>query len=322
VLAGELAPFEYFENPILTKDGEERLIAWHNTLLTDEGGHITGTLSSGVDITERKRAEEEVRTANEKIAQHAVKLEEKVRERTAELEQANIKLKELDRLKSMFIASMSHELRTPLNSIIGFTGILLQGMSGELTEEQEKQLSIVQKSAKHLLALISDVIDVSKIEAEKVELFLKDFDLSSLLREVMESFTHAAAEKGLRLSLAAPEKLRVRSDERRIKQVLNNLLSNAVKFTENGGIETRVLDGEDRITITVRDTGIGIKEEDQRNLFKAFSKITYEGIPRQEGTGLGLYLSRKIANLLSGELRAESVFGEGSTFTFVFPKVS
>ena len=132
----------------------------------------------------------------------------------------------------------------------------------------------------------------------------------------------SAAEKGLRLSLAAPEKLRVRSDERRIKQVLNNLLSNAVKFTENGGIETRVLDGEDRITITVRDTGIGIKEEDQRNLFKAFSKITYEGIPRQEGTGLGLYLSRKIANLLNGELRAKSAFGKGSTFTFVFPKVS
>ena len=225
-------------------------------------------------------------------------------------------------MKLAFLSSISHELRTPLNSIIGFTGILLQGMSGELTEEQEKQLSIVQKSAKHLLALISDVIDVSKIEAEKVELFLKDFDLSSLLREVMESFTHAAAEKGLKLSLKAPEKLLVRSDERRIKQVLNNLLSNAVKFTENGGIETRVLDGEDRITITVRDTGIGIKEEDQRNLFKAFSKITYEGIPRQEGTGLGLYLSQKIANLLGGELRAESAFGKGSTFTVSLPLAS
>ena len=154
-----------------------------------------------------------------------------------------------------------------------------------------------------------------------MELFLEDFDLSSLLREVMESFTHAAAEKGLRLSLATPEKLRVRSDERRIKQVLNNLMSNAVKFTEHGGIETRVVDGEDRITITVRDTGIGIKEEDQRDLFKAFNKITCEGIPGQEGTGLGLYLSRKIANLLSGELQAESEFGKGSLFAFVFPKV-
>lgn len=302
-------------------DGTIRFISGRGELIYDAGKiptHIAGTVQ---DITDRKQAEEEIRAANEKIAQHAVKLEEKVRERTAELEHANIKLKELDRLKSMFIASMSHELRTPLNSIIGFTGIILQGMSGDITEEQRKQLSIVQMSAKHLLALISDVIDVSKIEADKVELYMKEFDLSLLLRDVMESFSHAADVKMLKLSLDAPAELMVRSDERRIKQVLNNLLSNAVKFTDIGSIATKVHVHQDdnNIIITVKDTGSGIKEEDQKNLFKAFSKFTQEGGSKPEGTGLGLYLSQKIAGLLGGVLKAESEFGKGSTFTFIFP---
>ncbi len=300
-------------------DGTIRFISGRGELMYDSDkkpAHVSGTAQ---DITNRKQAEEEIRMANVKITQYAVQLEEKIRERTAELEKANINLKELDRLKSMFIASMSHELRTPLNSIIGFTGIILQGMSGDINEEQRKQLSIVQKSAKHLLALISDVIDVSKIEADKVELYINEFDLSMLMRETIESFSNAADVKMLKMSLDAPAELKVKSDDRRIKQVLNNLLSNAVKFTDRGWIETKVIEEDNRIMIKVRDTGIGIKEEDQKNLFKAFTKFTQEGGSKPEGTGLGLYLSQKIAGLLGGGLRAESEFGKGSTFTFILP---
>jgi signal transduction histidine kinase len=252
------------------------------------------------------------------IQHYAAELEQRVAERTKELAQANLQLKELDRLKSMFIASMSHELRTPLNSIIGFTGIMLQGMAGEITGEQRKQLTMVKNSAHHLLALINDIIDVSKIEAGKVELAIEEFDLSALAQEVRDSFTVAAEEKGLKLSLDMPERLIIESDKRRVKQVLMNLVGNAVKFTDRGEIEIEVAKREGRAEVSVRDTGIGIREEDMGKLFKPFSQIPVEGAPR-EGTGLGLYLSRRIANLLGGETEAESEFGKGSKFTFTVP---
>jgi len=296
----------------------------------------------------------------EETTLHAAILEDRVKERTAELsdsqgalmnlvedlniksseiEKANLRLQELDQLKSMFIASMSHELRTPLNSIIGFTGIILQGMSGEVTEEQKKQLKMVQSSARHLLALINDVIDISKIEAGKVELSIKEFDLSGLVRSVKDSFDPALAEKGMKLSLEMPERLMIKSDERRTKQVLMNLVSNAIKFTDQGGVrvsvrltrdegrETKasvvlVSEANDRpssIVVAVEDTGIGIKREDMVYLFEPFYKIPVGGRFLQEGTGLGLYLSKKIVDLLGGCLEAESEFGKGSKFIFTLP---
>ena len=254
------------------------------------------------------------------VLNHSEKLEEKVAERTAELERANIRLKELDRLKSIFIATMSHELRTPLNSIIGFTGIILQGLTGDITAEQSKQLSIVKKSANHLLDLINDVIDISKIETDSVELYPVDIDISRLLNEVIVSFSNTVEEKRLSLVIKIPEKLIIRSDEKRVRQVLNNLLSNAIKFTYEGEIEIQVVEEDRNVRIYVRDTGIGIKPEDMGKLFMAFSKIRYEHMPVIEGTGLGLYLSYKIAHLLGGELSAESEFGHGSTFIFFLPK--
>jgi len=167
------------------------------------------------EITERKQVEEELR-------KHRDHLEELIEKRTieldvkaTELEQANIQLKELDQLKSMFIASMSHELRTPLSSIIGFTDIILEGMSGEITKLQRKQLTMVKSSANHLLALINDIIDVSKIEAEKVELYIEEFDLSEIVQDVKDSFTVAADKKGLNMPLNIPKRLIITSDERR-----------------------------------------------------------------------------------------------------------
>lgn len=236
-----------------------------------------------------------------------------------ELEKENIKLQELDKLKSMFIASMSHELRTPLNSIIGFTGIILQGMSGELNAEQQKQLSIVKNSANHLLSLINDVIDISKIEAGKVELFIEDFDLSNVILEIEESFLDAVSRKGLEMTVKVPESLLITGDERRTKQVVMNLVSNAVKFTDNGNVTIKVTKNKGMVEISVKDTGLGIREEDQSKLFQAFSRIYIDGQPMVEGTGLGLYLSKKIADILGGDITVESLFREGSEFIFTFP---
>ena len=270
------------------------------------------TLKLEKEIVERKQIQEELRKAHDE-------LEVKVEERTKKLQEANIKLQEFDRLKSMFIASMSHELRTPLNSIIGFTGIILQGMSGKITEDQRKELSMVKNSAHHLLVLINDVIDVSKIEAGKVELVIEEFNLADLMQEVNDSFKVAADEKDLKLSLEMTERLIIKSDERRTKQVIMNLVSNAVKFTDRGEIEIKVKKKDERVKVSVADTGIGIKKENMEKLFKQFSRIYVEGKPVVEGTGLGLYLSKKVVDLLGGQIKAESEFGKGSRFTFTFP---
>jgi len=246
-------------------------------------------------------------------------LEKRVRERTAELADANLRLQELDRLKSMFIASMSHELRTPLNSIIGFTGIILMGMSGELSAAQRKQLGMVKKSAGHLLELINDVIDVSKIEAGKAELNMETFDIGELIHDVKESFAVIAADKGLRLEWNADGKVEVSSDRRRVRQILVNLVGNAVKFTESGAVAISLSRAGEGVSIKVRDTGVGMQREDMAKLFEAFSRITIQGRPVVEGTGLGLYLSRRIAELLGGDITAESEPGRGSEFTLYLP---
>lgn len=244
----------------------------------------------------------------------------RVAQRTKELEVANRELKGLDQLKSMFIASMSHELRTPLNSIIGFTSILLKGMAGELNEEQARQLTVVKSSSKHLLGLINDIIDVSKIETDKVDIFIEEFDLAEQLAEIKDSFATVVTEKGLAFSIDAPDKLPVVSDERRTRQIVVNLVSNAIKFTDSGDVKIRTFIDGDTVEVSVHDTGVGIREEDIGKLFEPFSRIALEG-RIVEGSGLGLYLSQKLAALLGGEIRVESEFGKGSVFTLTLPLI-
>ncbi len=263
------------------------------------------------NITERKRAEEKLLEAHRD-------LEVKVAERTFELSEANLHLQELDRLKSLFIASMSHELRTPLNSIIGFTGIMAKGLAGEINAEQKKQLGMVQDSARHLLALINDVIDISKIEADKIEAGISTFDLADVIREVNSIYATAAQDRGLDLEMEIPGPLSVTSDERRIRQIIMNLVSNAIKFTDEGRVRVTVEQKGTAFEVSVRDTGIGIGKDDLEQLFRPFGRIAVKG-RLTEGTGLGLYLSKKLARFLGGDITAESEPHRGSLFVFTFP---
>lgn len=238
--------------------------------------------------------------------------------------QALIKAKEqaesADRLKSVFLATMSHELRTPLNSIIGFTGILLQGLVGTLNDEQKKQLNMVKNSANHLLSLINDILDISKIESGELRIAREPFDMKASILKVAHLVEPLAEKKGIALIVEISEGVgSVNGDVRRVEQVLLNLLSNAVKFTEQGSIKVTcsVLNG--RCLTHVTDTGIGIKTEELDKLFQPFHQID-NGLSRKyEGTGLGLSICKRLVEMMGGCIQVESRPGEGSTFGFELP---
>jgi len=236
------------------------------------------------------------------------------------VEAANLQLKELDKLKSMFIASMSHELRTPLNSIIGFTGMMLQGLAGDLNDEQKDNLSRVYRSGQHLLQLITDVIDISKIEAGRIDVFPQRFSLRTLVEEAIDTIRPQLDRKHLELEIDAPTWPEMTTDRRRLMQCLINYLSNAVKFTEQGTVTIIVREMDSLVDIAVRDTGIGIKESDMPKLFEAFERLESYLRIKAGGTGLGLYLTRKIArDLLHGDVAVESIVDSGSTFSLRIP---
>ena len=243
-------------------------------------------------------------------------LEDLVAERTAELTEAKLKAEESDHLKSSFLASMSHELRTPLNSIIGFTGILLQGMAGPLTEEQSKQLRMVQGSSRHLLELINDVLDISKIEAGRLQVYGESFKIDLLIVMTASSLRPFAEKKGLALSYEIePDLPEIHSDKRRVEQILINLVNNAIKFTEEGSVLIRCFRRNDALVLQVTDTGIGIRQEDIKDIFSTFRQVD-TGLNRvKEGSGLGLAICRRLAQLLNGEISVESEYGKGSTFS-------
>jgi signal transduction histidine kinase len=243
-----------------------------------------------------------------------------VRKKVEDLNAAVIRAESADKLKSAFLATMSHELRTPLNSIIGFTGILLQKLVGPLNNEQEKQLTMVQGSAHHLLELINDVLDISKIEADQVVVYPETFDMGTAIQKSVEKVTPMAEKKNLSLITAVtPDEIIIFSDRRRVEQILINLLNNAVKFTEHGEVRLECKVENDQVVTQVIDTGIGIKPEDVQVLFKPFQQIDI-GITRQyEGTGLGLSICKRLVELLGGEIHVESKLGYGSTFSFTLP---
>ncbi|HNW93527.1 MAG TPA: ATP-binding protein [bacterium] len=274
-------------------------------------------LSYGI-TTLRARAERTAALAALETAR--ADLERRVEERTEELRIAKERAESADRLKSAFLATMSHELRTPLNSIIGFTGILLQGLAGGLNDEQRKQMEMVRGSARHLLALINDVLDISKIEAGQLQVVREPYDLRQTITQAVQSVQPLAEKRGLALTLTlAPELGPTIGDERRVRQILVNLINNAIKFTERGGVEvTAALQGG-ACRLAVQDTGIGIKPEEMDILFRPFQQIDNTLTRRREGTGLGLSICKRLAELMGGSISVASEFGRGSTFTVILP---
>jgi len=312
-LAGkEVEPFEF---RVIRSDHSQRVVLVQEMQLDRPPGgkraYLSGVLQ---DITERKELEEQLCYLN-------AELEMRVRARTAELEQANLRLKELDRLKSMFIATTSHELRTPLNSIIGFISMTLQGLSGELNEEQKDNLSRAYGSALHLLSLVTDIIDISKIEAGKTEIYPEHLLLEEVAAEAVGAVEPQLRASGLVLEVEVPEGVTLFTDRKRLLQCLINLLGNAVKFTEKGRVSLKARADGDQVELSVSDTGLGIAPKDLCRLFHPFERLESRLRVKAGGTGLGLYLTRKLcSDILNGSISVTSREGEGSCFTMLIAR--
>jgi PAS domain S-box-containing protein len=316
--------FEQNINENMRRNGEHVWIAWTNKVVLDAQGQLVEILSIGTDITERLNAEKEIKALN-------ANLELRVTERTEALHTALVRAEAADKIKSAFLATMSHELRTPLNSIIGFTGIILQGMAGPLNAEQTKQLGMVRGSAKHLLALINDVLDISKIEAGQLEVRAEPFDLTAAIEKVADSLKPIAEKKGLVLNTIISKDLgEIVSDQRRLSQILINLLNNAIKFTEKGSVTltaefitphekpTHTVT-ESYVKLSIADTGMGIKPEEIKHLFQPFHQID-SGLTRlHEGTGLGLAICKKLLDLMGGQITVASEWSKGTEFIVTLP---
>ena len=280
------------------KDGSEFPVdIMLSPIQTESGRLVLGVVR---DVTERKR------------------FERALKEKNIELENAIL-------ARDRFLASMSHELRTPLNAIIGFTGTLLMRLPGPLTADQEKQLRTIQGSAKHLLSLINDLLDLAKIESGKLELHLEAVGCQRVIDEVASALRPLAESKGLTSSIdTQPNDIVILTDRRALSQIIINLTNNAIKFTEHGSVRLALDQQHDKgrtlTRVTVTDTGVGIRDEDQMKLFQAFTQVGSSGTRRHEGTGLGLHVSQKLAGLLGGQITFGSEHGKGSTFTLTLPE--
>jgi len=241
-----------------------------------------------------------------------------------QLTRKNAELADASRLKSEFLAHMSHELRTLLNAILGYTGTMLMKLPGPLTADQQNQLQVIQKSARHLLWLINELLDVAKIESGKVEIHLEVVLCREIIEQVISTLRPLADSKNIRLETKFPEHpVHAKADRRAFSQILINLTNNAIKFTEKGSVTLELGEltdaGGGMATVAVVDTGAGVRPEEQPRLFGAFEQLS-SAKSSPEGTGLGLYVSSRLAALLGGRIDFASVYGRGSRFTLLVPK--
>ncbi|MGA2881743.1 MAG: response regulator [Bryobacteraceae bacterium] len=297
------------------KDGTEFAVDINLSPLKEgaEKGHVMCVLR---DVSHRRNSEEKIRTLNHNLERRSSELamvNEELSLRNQEVERAN-------RLKSEFLASMSHELRTPLNTILGFSELLSEQKAGALNEKQKRFLTHIQHDASHLLELINDVLDLSKIEAGRLELRLEEFPMADAVTEVLTSIRPLAATKDISLESDLDPQLVLHADRLRVKEILYNLLSNAIKFTPSGGrvwIESSVVDRS--VCILVGDTGMGIAPSDQQPIFESFrqASATTKGV--REGTGLGLAITKRLVEHHGGRIWVESAPGKGSRFSFTLP---
>ncbi|TDB38276.1 MAG: hybrid sensor histidine kinase/response regulator [Actinobacteria bacterium] len=247
-------------------------------------------------------------------------LEAQVAERTRALEAANERLASESDAKTRFLRSMSHELRTPLNSIIGFSDILGKGMAGELNEEQQRQIEMIGGAGKHLLALINDILDLSRIEANAVKVERDEIDVRALVDEVVATLVPEVTAKGIGFaSEFESDDMAMLTDARKLSQILLNLTSNAVKYTQHGAVTLRVHQTGNTVTFSVEDTGPGISEELLESIFSEFTRGERTPDQSAEGTGLGLAISRGLAEMLGGRIEVQSEVGRGSIFTLLLP---
>ena len=304
---GNTFPVEVVSSKILNQRGEPSA--------------IVSVLHDQTQVEENQRLASELRTLNEE-------LEDRIRRATLELEERNRRLewqsRELEkasRLKSEFLASMSHELRTPINAVLGYTSLMREEIYGELTDKQRDGLDKINGASQHLLDLINDILDLSKIEAGKMPVYLEEISLRHVLSELSEAVAPLVREKSLDFTLdTADEMPTLFTDRTKLKQILLNLLSNAIKFTSRGEVVLRAFVPEEgRVRINVRDTGIGIREEDLEKIFDDFRQVDQSPTREYGGTGLGLSITRKLIALLDGTIEAESTYGEGSSFTVELP---
>ena len=270
--------------------------------------------------------ERKVKERTLEIRQMNKQLERRVAERTADLSRANAELGQVVRAKDEFLANMSHELRTPLNGILILSEILLEQIRGPVNERQAKSLQTIQASGNHLLSLINDILDLSKIEAGKLDLQLKTVAVEDICHTSLQFVREQAHQKQIRLAFQSDDSVaKMEADPRRLKQILINLLSNAVKFTTDGGQVTMTVlsgNGESAVHFTVEDTGIGISDEDLPRLFKPFSQLDTSLTREHEGSGLGLVLVSRLVELHGGSVQVESegIPGKGSRFSVSLPQ--
>jgi signal transduction histidine kinase len=261
----------------------------------------------------------QLEAANQQLKASEELLEHRVEERTRELQQARQEAEEANKIKSQFLANMSHELRTPLNAILNFTAFVADGVMGPVNEEQVDALHLSINSGKHLLALINDILDITKIEAGLMDLFIQDIDMNEILGSVAALGKGLVKDRPIELVVEIDEHLPVTyGDKRRLRQVFLNVLSNSVKFTPEGHVAIRATASDQRIRVEVRDTGIGIRPEDQGLVFESFKQVRND-LPEAIGTGLGMPISKYFVECHGGQMWFESQYGMGTTFYIELP---